>query len=337
MRSNILLAFTSYLILSASAAASEVQRTDYPAVAKAIDETLRAWVYDPAELETSAYLQIEGETEALASGAATDEAFTAGFRNIWRDGPFSHVELNKAQQPAAELATYLDKMRVGGGGAQLTWKEDVAVLTVNTMMGQDTIEEIDAAYAEIARRDTAALIIDLRENAGGAFAVRPLVSHLLNAPYCAGVFVSRKWNASHQVPPTPAEILAVLPWEGWSLTAFWADVQDNALTGISFEPAEPVYDGPVYVLTSHRTASAAELATDALKGAGRALVIGEKTAGEMLSQKIFDIPGGFQLSLPIADYYSVKTGRIEGAGIKPDIDMNAGAALDKALLLGNAQ
>jgi C-terminal processing protease CtpA/Prc len=87
----------------------------------------------------------------------------------------------------------------------------------------------------------------------------------------------------------------------------------------------------VYVLTSERTASAAELATDALKGANRAIIIGENTAGEMLSQKIYDIPGGLQLSLPIADYYSAVNGRIEGVGIKPDIETDAADALDVAL------
>ena len=92
-----------------------------------------------------------------------------------------------------------------------------------------------------------------------------------------------------------------------------------------------VFQGRVFVLTSKRTASAAELATDALKSSARAIIIGEKTAGEMLSQKIFDVPGGFQLSLPIADYYSAENGRIEGVGVKPDFEMDAAAALEFAL------
>ena len=51
----------------------------------------------------------------------------------------------------------------------------------------------------------------------------------------------------------------------------------------------------------------------------------------MLSQKIYDIPGGLHLSLPIADYYSAVHGRIEGVGIKPDIETNAADALEIAL------
>jgi carboxyl-terminal processing protease len=331
MRSNISSVFAVCLFWLAITPSGADQASGFPEVAAAIDQTLQTWLYDPAELDTAAYRRVKAKVDALALHAATDEEFIRGFRDIWQDGPFSHVELNKARQPAAELANYLDTLRVGGGGAQLAWQDDVAILTVNTMMGLDTIEEIDAAYTGIAGRDTSALIIDLRENAGGAFAVRPLVEHLVSTPFTAGVFVSRKWNASHRGPPGPAAARDLPTWKGWSITTFWADVQQNALTAIGFEPVEPVFAGPVYVLTSRHTASAAELATDALRSTKRALIVGEKTAGEMLSQKIFDIPGGFQLSLPIADYYSVDYGRIEGRGIDPDIETDAADALNRAL------
>jgi len=305
--------------------------TNYPEVATAINETMRAYHYDPAELDTPAYKRIEAAISELAEVTTSDEAFIEGFQEIWKNGPFSHVAISKAQQPADALANYLDTMRIGGGGAVLAWQGDVAVLTVNTMMGLDTIEEINAAYDQIAARETDALIIDLRENRGGAFAIRPLVSHLLTKPVDAGGFISRRWNAEHRRGPNTTELAAVDPWEGWSIKAFWADVQHDALIRVRFSPVEPVFDGPVYVLTSKRTASAAELATDVLKSSNRAVVIGENTAGQMLSQKIYDLPGGFHLSLPIADYYSAVNGRIEGVGVKPNIETDAADAFDVAL------
>lgn len=306
-------------------------KTDYLEVVTSINETMRAYHYNPAELDTAEYRQIEAATKLLAEAATSDEEFVDGFREIWKDGPFSHVTINVAQQSADELADYLDTIRIGGGGATLAWRGDVALLTVNTMMGLDTIEEIDAAYVEIAEKEASALIIDLRENGGGAFAVLPLVSHLLTEPFDAGSFVSQPWSARHQRAPSRADLNAVDPWKGWSIKSFWADVQTDPVTRISFSPAEPGFHGPVYVLTSKRTASAAELATDALKSANRAVIIGEHTAGEMLSQKIYDVSGGFHLSLPIADYYSVINGRIEGVGVKPDIEVDAVDALDVAL------
>ena len=306
-------------------------KTNYPEVAAAINATMRTYHYNPEELDTPEYLRIEEAISALGESVTSDEEFTEGFREIWSNGPFSHVTINDAQQSAEDLADYLDTLRIGGGGASLRWQRNVAILTVDTMMGLDTIEEIDAAYAAIAERDVSGLIIDLRKNEGGAFAVRPLVSHLLAEPFDAGGFVSQPWNTAHDREPHKADLEAVEPWEGWSIRTFWADVQTNPITRISFSPADPVFEGPVYILTSKHTASAAELAADALRVADRATIIGERTAGEMLSQTIFDIPGGFHLSLPIADYYSVANGRIEGVGIEPDIAVEAAHALETAL------
>lgn len=318
-------------------AVAEDQQTDYTAVAAAINETMRAHHYDPAELELPGYKKIEAAVAAAAASATSDEAFVDGFRAAWHGGPFSHVELRPAQQSADEIAAHLDGLRVGGGGAVLTWADDVAILTVNTMMGLDTIEEIDAAYDVIAEKGASALIIDLRKNGGGAFAVRPLAAHLLAAPYDAGGFVSQPWNRVYDRAPNLQELRAIDPWEGWSIRAFWDDVQNHPLVRLTISPAEPHYAGPVYVLTSPQTASAAELAADILQGSGRATIVGETTAGEMLSQKMFDVPGGFHLSLPIADYYSAKNGRIEGVGVLPDVETAAVDALADALAMTQRQ
>lgn len=307
------------------------QGTHYPTVAAAINATMRMYHYDPEELDTPEYLRIENAISTLGKSVTSDEQFIEGFREIWSDGPFSHVTISDARQSADDLAEYLDTLRIGGGGATLRWQGDVAILTVNTMMGLDTIEEIGVAYAAIAERSASGLVIDLRENSGGAFAVLPLVSHLVNEPFDAGVFISQLWNSAHDHKPKKADIEVVDPWQGWSVRTFWANVQTSPITRISFSPVEPVFDGPVYILTSKHTASAAELATDALRVAERVTIIGERTAGEMLSQTIFDIPGGFHLGLPIADYYSVANGRLEGVGIEPDIAVQAAHALDAAL------
>ena len=333
MMKSIVVAVVFVAIALAHADETVPQQTDYAEVAAAINATMRTYHYDPAELDMPDYKRIEAAITELAEVTTSDEAFVEGFRDTWKNGPFSHVEFRAAQQSADDIAAYLDNLRVGGGGAVLTWQGDVAILTVNTMMGLDTIEEIDAAYVAIADRGADALLIDLRENGGGAFAVRPLVAHLLNETVDGGSFVSQRWNAKHNRAPNLSELKAVAPWEGWSIRAFWADVQDAAITRFSIAPVEPFFAGPVYVLTSKRTASAAELATEVLQSSGRAVVVGEKTAGQMLSQKIFDVPGGFHLSLPVADYYSIKNGRIEGAGVKPDIESNAADALNKALQL----
>jgi carboxyl-terminal processing protease len=311
-------------------AAATAPVSPYAEVATAINAAMRANHYAPAELDGPAYAAMETGVIALANSASSDEDFLTGFKDLWKDGPFSHVILNKSKHSASETAAYLDTLRVGEG-AKLSWQGDAAILTVNTMVGLDTVEQIDAAYDEIAAHGASRLVIDLHKNPGGAFAVLPLVEHVLSEPLDAGGFVAQRWNAEHNTPPTLADLKQVTPWTGWSIRSFWTDVTSAPLTRIRFEPRPNAYQGPVFVLISHETASAAELAADALKSSGRAVLIGETTAGEMLSQKMFDIPGGYQLYLPIADYYSVKNGRIEGHGVTPDIICDPDLALEKAL------
>src|SRR5688572_16666049 len=108
---------------------------DYRAAAEAINKTIRAEHYHPAELDSDAYRQIERDTVALGEKAATDEEFLTGFRAIWRKAPFSHVGLQKAQQPAADLIASFDTQMAGAGAVTLTWKDATAILTVNSMSG----------------------------------------------------------------------------------------------------------------------------------------------------------------------------------------------------------
>jgi hypothetical protein len=320
-------AFTS-LLSPANASDGDV---DLVQVAEAISRTFENYHYDPEELQSAEFLRLDARMHQLAAASGSTEAFVAGFTELWSDGPFSHVRLSQSSQTAEEMAAYLDSLAIGGGGAVLSWKGDIAILTVNTMMGTDTIEEIEAAYQVIFDRGASGLIIDLRENGGGAFAVKPLVEHVLDAPLDAGAFVSRAWNAEMDRAPTLSDLEGVAPWTGWSIRQFWQDAQNNRLTRIRFTPAEHVIAAPVYVLVSARTASAAELAADALLASGRTVLIGERTAGQMLSQKMYDLPGGLQLSLPIADYYSLATGRIEGHGVQPTVEVAAADAMNHAL------
>ena len=312
-------------------AGSDESSETFEVAATAISETMHQHHFDPAVLSEPEFQALEVRIRELAERAETPEDFVNEFNAIWKNGPFSHVLLRKASSSAEEMADYLDNLRVGEESVSLDWSGNVAVLTVTTMMGLDTIERIDAAYAQIADHGADALIIDLRENEGGAFAIWPLVGHVLPRAHDAGVFTSRRWTNQHDAPPTKEQTETVAPWQGWSVRTFWRDVQRDLLIRVQFQPLSPNYDGPVYVLTSNKTASAAELATDALQGSGRALVIGEQTAGEMLSQKLYDIPQGFHLYLPIADYFSAKNGRIEGVGVAPDIVTEAHTAMTRAL------
>ena len=315
-------------LLGFNAGAEDV---NFHEAALAINATIRANHYHPDELNSGAYRQIEREVIELGKNTTAADQFMKGFNELWSKGPFSHVGLRRAEEPAAQRIASFDAQRAGPDAVKLTWQGDTAVLAVTTMSGVDTLEAIEAAYDEIAARKAVKLIIDLRRNGGGAFAVVPLVGHLIDKPIDAGVFVVGSWYAEHRKPPRAADFAAATPWRGYSVQAFQADVLTRPLTSYRIDPLQPHFRGPVFVLTSGRSLSAAEIAADALKVTGRAKLIGEKTPGVVLSSKLFDIPGGFHLRVPIADYYSISGGRLEGVGVTPDVLAPADQSLDIAL------
>jgi hypothetical protein len=56
---------------------------------------------------------------AFASGATE-------FNAVWRNGPFSHVGLKRAEEPAANRLAALDTQRVGPDAVTLTWRDTFA-------------------------------------------------------------------------------------------------------------------------------------------------------------------------------------------------------------------
>ncbi len=308
---------------------------DLIVVSDSISQLMSKYHYNPAELNTNEYRALEKKVMGLANTAQTQREYANGFNDYWKNGPFSHVTLGLSRKNAQQMAEYLDTLRVGEQSVSLQWNEKTAILTVNTMMGVDTKERILEAYREIASKAAKALIIDLRNNTGGTFAGLPLVGHVLTDTIDVGIFVSRKWWENNTREPKLEDVQNLTPWEGWSLMTFWKDVQEDPLTRIQFTPMYPHFDGSVYVLTSSKSASATEFAIDAFAQEEKVTIIGETTAGQMLSQKMYDLPHGFQLSLPIAEYYSIRMGRIEGKGVKPDIAVNRSVAMDLAISLTN--
>jgi hypothetical protein len=306
---------------------------DYVAVLNDFDAVVAGKIFAPDDLEQPGYQQFREQLGRVAAKATDDLDLLFGFRWLWRNDPFSHFQLRRSAQTAEQMFAFFDEYRVGFEAATVEFANNVAVLKVRTMMGADTIEQIQAAYARIAEEQPAALVIDLRGNGGGAFAVKPLVEHVIDETLDAGFFISQVWNGKHEVPPTAEQALAAPLWQGWSIIGFWKAVQEADIVRVQFRPAEPNYDGPVYVLLDERSASATEMAADALRSSGLTTLVGRQSAGEMLSQSMFDVADGFIVSLPVADYYSVAHGRIEGVGVPVDVEAEPAQALDVAMKL----
>lgn len=317
--------------ISGERVAHSTRIRDYPKILEQFDTVVAAKVFAPEELKDSPYRKFREQLGEIAAVAQDDMDLLFGFHWLWQNDPFSHFQLKRSARSAEEMFGFFDSYRVGFDAATVEIDGDLAILKVATMMGADTIEQIGVAYDKIAASGAKSLVIDLRGNGGGAFAVKPLVAHLISAPLDSGYFLSQRWSNRHDNLPTAEQVMATPAWEGWSIIEFWRSVQEQDLLRIQFQPAAPRFAGKVFVLLDKQSASATELAADALRASGVATLIGETTAGEMLSQSFFDVAEGFTISLPVADYYSLAHGRIEGAGVAVDIESADAMATARAL------
>ena len=88
----------------------------------------------------------------------------------------------------------------------------------------------------------------------------------------------------------------------------------------------------IFLLTSKRTASAAEHLSLSLKRTGRATLIGETTAGAGHYGGMVPLGHDFAAFIPVGRTFDPDNNQgWEGTGVKPDIDVPADQALDEAL------
>ncbi len=84
-------------------------------------------------------------------------------------------------------------------------------------------------------------------------------------------------------------------------------------------PKAKNFKGRVVFLVDETTASAAEMFAVSFQETGRAVVVGERTAGATLPSVLIDLPTGAVMQYPIANYRSGKGAFIEGKGVTPDL------------------
>lgn len=64
-----------------------------------------------------------------------------------------------------------------------------------------------------------------------------------------------------------------------------------------------------------------------------ATLVGERTAGKMLSSTVITVKDSWSVLLPVADYYTSNRFHIEQKGVTPDIKVKSEEALDYVLKL----
>ncbi len=79
------------------------------------------------------------------------------------------------------------------------------------------------------------------------------------------------------------------------------------------------FQGRIALLVDRHTASAAEMIVAFARENRLATIVGEKTAGRLLSATSVKVGNGFRLALPTGAYHTWKGSVLEGTPIEPDV------------------
>ncbi len=263
-----------------------------PDVAARVDEALRA------RLNEGRYLQAS-TLESLAA-ILTDDLY-----ELTSD---KHIAVSIAQStdPASPTAeTSNDPRQVRGRRSNFGVEHmqilsgNVGYLNVTYFFRQDEARDaITAAMQSLRHAD--ALIVDMRDNAGGSPGTVALV---------ASYFFDASGLPLFEIVPRYD------PKDGLYSTA---------------DPAVPNRDGvrPLYILTSARTFSAGEGLAFLVQERQRGEIVGEKTAGAANPGREYPLNPRLEVIVPNGQVRMAITGRNwEGVGVTPDIAVPATDAL----------
>ena len=137
---------------------------------------------------------------------------------------------------------------------------------------ETTVQELDAAVAELKKQGLKSLIVDLRNNPGG-------------------------------ILPQAIEVVSRFVPEGKTVVSVkgrsrYSQSRDLLTTGGKYE------DYPLVVLQNGGSASASEIVSGAVQDYGRGLIVGTESFGKGLVQRVFQLPSGTGLTLTMARYYT---------------------------------
>lgn len=148
-----------------------------------------------------------------------------------------------------------------------------------------TWDDFKDQYAKLKNEGIQGLILDLRNNPGGALDV------CLNI---ADTFLD----------------------EGVVVTT-----EDKDGNVVSEKSDKEFDDIPMVTLINENSASASEILAGAFKDRGRAKIVGEKSFGKGVVQKIFPLDNGAGAKITISEYKTPNGEKINKIGVKPDVEV----------------
>lgn len=163
--------------------------------------------------------------------------------------------------------------------------KQIGYIQISSFISNSTPNEFLEALENTT--DSKGLIIDLRGNTGGL---------LPNAIFISNIFIHK------------GKIVSIVGRNGYHFDVMAEDKNVNI-------------DKPVILLVDGASASASEIFSGAMKDYHKAKLIGTKTYGKGMVQKIIPMPNETGINLTIAKYLTPKGNDINKLGIKPDIEV----------------
>lgn len=190
------------------------------------------------------------------------------------------------------------------------------------MVGVVIANQISSAIANLGNIDR--VIIDLRGNTGGGIAALRVMSFLTPGRIPVGFAIDRNRTTANldteklsfprfaRIPPSPKNL--------WLLGVRYAPAMlTKKSIVLETEGLGPMpFHGRISLLVDRHTASAAEMIVAFARENNLAVIIGEETAGRLLSSTSVRVGKGFRLALPTGAYYTWKGSVLEGTPIEPD-------------------
>ncbi len=306
-------------------------RRNYVSLVDSIYTLTNRYIYDPKQLETKEYIEFKKRIDRIGQVAHDDCEFEYLFYWYSSRLPFSHyfVHLYKtdsSSSSSSETPQYVTLSEIN---------ESCGLLTVNSFGGKKS--EMDSIVRILQEKPYQNLVIDLRKNPGGGIGpALTLGEYLVSDTLYFGLFLTRNYFDKHQQLPTIDEYRSFPQLSEANETKLLMNMHEYEGVCLKATPGKNPFKGKIFVLTSSLTASACEPFVYGLKYNHLATIVGEKTAGQMLSMEPFSIiDNECTLYLPTSDYYTVDGRHLDRIGVEPNIKVAQDKALDyvKQLLI----
>ena len=200
-----------------------------------------------------------------------------------KEGTVVKLELIRKHR---KIIKYVKRKSIKIESVKSSVKKDIGYIQISSFIGTSTSTEFLSALEKT--KDSKGLILDLRGNTGGLLA---------NAVFIANMFLDKG---------TIVNIVS----------------RDGKVENIKAQNTTAVIDKPVVILVDGASASASEILSGALKDHHKAVLVGTRTFGKGMVQRIIPLPNSTGFNLTIAKYLTPNGSDINKKGITPDYVVN---------------